>query len=217
MARIGVLALQGDVSEHARMVEAVGGDTVEVRTVAALELVDGLILPGGESPTIGKLLTRSGLHEAISARVRAGMPVYGTCAGMILLATDASGGEPPLLKVMDISVARNAYGRQRESFEAWISAPAIDPTPFRIVFIRAPVVTRVGSGVQVLATYDDHPVLVQQDRLLVSSFHPEITRYAGLHRYFHTLVDTVTAGTREVHHMTRVQASQGSVDQRGSG
>jgi len=192
MARIGVLALQGDVAEHLRMVAAAGADPVEVRTISALETVNGLILPGGESPTIGKLLTRNGLHEAIAARVRAGMPVYGTCAGMILLAREATGGEPPLLKLLDISVARNAYGRQRESFEAIISAPAIDPAPFRIVFIRAPVVTRVGSGVQVLASYEGHPVLVQQDRLLVSSFHPEITGYAGLHRYFHALVRAAT-------------------------
>ncbi len=197
MARIGVLALQGDVAEHARMVAAVGGDPVEVRTPSALEVVDGLIIPGGESPTIGKLLTRAGLDSAISSRVRAGMPVYGTCAGMILLAAEASGGEPSLLKLMDISVARNAYGRQRESFEASISAPAIDPAPFRIVFIRAPLVTRVGSGVQVLATYESQPVLVQQDRLLVSSFHPEITGYAGLHRYFHTLVERAKARNRE--------------------
>ncbi len=198
MPRIGVLALQGDVAEHARMVAAVGGEPVEVRTPAALAMVDGLIIPGGESPTIGKLLTRSGLHEAIPARVRAGMPVYGTCAGMILLAAEASGGEPPLLRLMDIAVARNAYGRQRESFEAWLSVPAIDPAPFRIAFIRAPIVTRIGTGVQVHASFEGHPVLVQQDRVLVSSFHPELTGYAGIHRYFHMLVTGGATRDREV-------------------
>ncbi len=198
MIRIGVLALQGDVAEHVRMVEAAGAEAVEVRIVPALERVHGLIIPGGESPTIGKLLTRTGLHEAIPARVRAGMPVYGTCAGMILLAVEASGGEPPLLRLMDISVARNAYGRQRESFEAWIAAPAIDPAPFRIAFIRAPIVTRVGTHVQVLATYNGDPVLVQQDRLLVSSFHPEITGYPGLHQYFRGLVEGAQTREREV-------------------
>ncbi len=197
MTRIGVLALQGDVAEHMRMVEAAGAEAVEVRTVPALETVEGLIIPGGESPTIGKLLTRTGLHEAIPARVRAGMPVYGTCAGMILLASEASGGEPPLLRLMDIAVARNAYGRQRESFEAWITAPTIDPEPFRIAFIRAPIVTRVGRGVQVLARYDGDPVLVQQGGLLVSSFHPEITGYPGLHRYFHSLVEHAKMAGRE--------------------
>ncbi len=189
MTRIGVLALQGDVAEHLHIVEGCGAEAVEVRTVSALDRVEGLIIPGGESPTIGKLLTRAGLDTAIPARARDGMPIYGTCAGMILLATEASGGEPPLLRLLDITVARNAYGRQRESFEAWVSAPAIDPVPFPIAFIRAPIVTRVGAGVEVLSTYDGDPVLVRQGVVLASSFHPEITGYTGLHQYFRRLVE----------------------------
>lgn len=186
--RIGVLGFQGDVAEHLRMVVACGADAIEVRTRAALETVDALIIPGGESPTIGKLLTRSGLDEAIRLRAAAGMPVFGTCAGMILMARGASGGEPPLLALMDIAVSRNAYGRQRESFEAEVDAPEIAPESFRVAFIRAPVVTRVGDGVQVLARFEGDPVLLRQGRLLAASFHSEITGYEGVHRYFWRVV-----------------------------
>ncbi len=188
MIRIGVLGLQGDVIEHLRMVEACGAQVVEVRTPAALEVVHGLIIPGGESPTIGKLLVRSGLDAAIHSRAHRGMPIYGTCAGMILLAKEASGGEPPLLGLMDIVVRRNAYGRQRESFEAEVLALAIDARPFRVAFIRAPGISRTDDVVQVLATYEGNPVLVRQGGLLASSFHPEITGYGGVHRYFCRLV-----------------------------
>lgn len=187
--QIGVCALQGDVAEHIRAIEACGADAVQVRTAVDLEHVGGIILPGGESPTIGKLLARVGLDSIIARRVREGMPVYGTCAGMILLAQEASGGEPALLKLMDIAVARNAYGRQRESFEALVEAPAIDPSPFRVMFIRAPVITRTGPGVEVLARHAGDPVLIRQGRLLASSFHPEIAQYDGVHRYFCTLVE----------------------------
>jgi 5'-phosphate synthase pdxT subunit len=188
MIRIGVLGLQGDVTEHLGMIEVCGAQGVEVRTPAALEIADGLIIPGGESPTIGKLLSRGGLDAAIKDRARAGMPVYGTCAGMILMAKEATGGEPLMLGLMDIGVARNAYGRQRESFEAQLAAPAIDADPFRVAFIRAPVVTRVGQAVRVLATHGSAPVLLQEGRLLVSSFHPEITGYRGIHLYFSQIV-----------------------------
>jgi 5'-phosphate synthase pdxT subunit len=184
MVRIGVLALQGDVSEHLLMVEACAAQPVEVRTPEALDEVDGLIIPGGESPTIGKLLVRNGLAAAIGSRAAGGMPVYGTCAGMILMAREASGGQPPLLALMDIAISRNAYGRQRESFEVMLSAHAIDPAPFRVAFIRAPVVTHVGASVEVLARHEGNPVLVQQGGLLASSFHPELTGYDGVHRYF---------------------------------
>lgn len=195
-ARIGVLALQGDVAEHISTVEACGAEAVQVRTVAALEGVEGLILPGGESPTIGKLLARAGLDAAIRTRARQGMPIYGTCAGMILLANEASGGDPALLKLMDIAVARNAYGRQRESFETLVEAPAIGPASFLVAFIRAPVVTRTGPSVEVLARHDGDPVLVQQGSLLASSFHPEIVRSDGVHRYFCTLVDQAKVASR---------------------
>ncbi len=184
MTTIGVLALQGDVREHLTVLERCGAHRLEVRTPSALANIDGLIIPGGESPTIGKLLIRSELDVAIRERAQAGMPIYGTCAGMILLGREASGGQPPLLGLMDLAVDRNAYGRQRESFEAVISAPEVDHAPIRVAFIRAPVVTWVGNGVEVLATYAGNPVLLRQGRLLVSSFHPEITGYDGVHRYF---------------------------------
>jgi len=190
---IGVLGFQGDVHEHLQMVERCEARAVEVRTPEALASVQGLILPGGESTTIGRLLARSGLDTAIRARARAGMPVYGTCAGAILLATDVTGGEPPHLALMDIAVDRNAYGRQRESFETLLVAPGIDPAPFRAVFIRAPVIRRAGGGVEVLATHGGAPVLVRQGQLLAATFHPELSGYDGIHRYFHSMVQDAHA------------------------
>lgn len=181
---VGVLALQGDVVEHKRVLEGLGVRVAEVRTPADLERADGLIIPGGESTTIGKLMVKYGLDAAVPARVRGGMPVYGTCAGMILLARAASGGEPPLLRLMDITVARNAYGRQVDSFEADLEVPAFGPPPLRAVFIRAPVLEQVGPGVEVLASLDGRPVLVRQGNLLASSFHPELAPDDRVHRYF---------------------------------
>jgi len=189
---VGVLAIQGDVAEHKTMLAGLGVEAVEVRLPADLERVDGLIMPGGESTTIGKLMVKYGLDQALQARARQGTPVYGTCAGMILLARTARGGEPPLLRLMDITVARNAYGRQVDSFEADLEVPALGPPPLHAVFIRAPVIEEAGPGVEVLATLDGRPVLARQGNLLVSSFHPELTPDARLHRYF---VDMVRAGT----------------------
>lgn len=182
--RIGVLALQGDVAEHAAAVRACGAEVLEVRTPEELNAVDALIMPGGESTTIGMLMDRYGLDEAIRVRAAQGMPILGTCAGAILLAQRASGGSPPLLGLMDIAVARNAYGRQRESFEADLEIPAVSPTPVRVVFIRAPIIEEVGDGVQVLATYHDRPVLVREGSLLAATFHPEVLGQTGLHQYF---------------------------------
>ncbi len=161
-----------------------GAEVVEVRTPEDLEGVDGLIIPGGESTTIGKLMVRSGLDRAIPARVAQGMPVYGTCAGMILMARTAHGGEPPLLRLMDITVLRNAYGRQVDSFEADVEVPIIGPPPLRAVFIRAPIIEDVGPEVDVLASLDRHPILVREGHLLVSSFHPELAPDDRVHRYF---------------------------------
>ena len=192
MVSVGVLAIQGDVAEHKTMLAGLGVEAVEVRLPADLERVDGLIMPGGESTTIGKLMVKYGLDQALQARARQGTPVYGTCAGMILLARTARGGEPPLLRLMDITVARNAYGRQVDSFEADLEVPALGPPPLHAVFIRAPVIEEAGPGVEVLATLDGRPVLARQGNLLVSSFHPELTPDARLHRYF---VDMVRAGT----------------------
>jgi 5'-phosphate synthase pdxT subunit len=189
--RIGVLAAQGDVSEHRSILRRLGVEEAEVRLTRELEGLDGLIIPGGESTTIGKLMTRYGLDRAIHDRVGRGMAVYGTCAGMILLARSASGGEPPLLRLMDISVTRNAYGRQVDSFEADLKIPIIGPTPLRGVFIRAPVIDAVGEGVEVLASLDGHPILAREGRLLVSSFHPELAPDDRVHRYFIDVIRSV--------------------------
>ncbi len=181
---VGVLALQGDVIEHRGVLARLGVETTEVRVPAHLERVDGLIIPGGESTTIGKLMARYGLDGAIPARVRDGMPVYGTCAGMILLARTVHGGEPPLLRLMDITVLRNAYGRQVDSFEADLEIPVVGPPPVRAVFIRAPVIEETGPGVVTLASLEGRPVLVREGGVLVSSFHPELSPDDRVHRYF---------------------------------
>jgi 5'-phosphate synthase pdxT subunit len=193
--RVGVLALQGDVAEHAEVLRQAGAEPVLVRTPRALEGLAGLVIPGGESTTIGALVSRCGLDAAIRRRAEEGMPLFGTCAGLILMARSASGGEPPLLGLMDVTVERNAYGRQRESFEAEVSCPAVDPNPFRVAFIRAPVVTRVGEAVEVLARHEGIPVLVRQGRLLGATFHPEITGCDGVHRYFLELAARAAPGT----------------------
>jgi len=182
--KVGVLALQGDVIEHRKVLAGLDVEAPEVRTPEELAAVDGLIMPGGESTTIGKLMVRYKLDAAIRARVRDGMPVYGTCAGMILLAREARGGEPPLLRLMDITVLRNAYGRQVDSFEADLEIPAFGPPPLHAVFIRAPVIEAVGPGVEVVASLGGRPVLVRDRHLLVSAFHPELAPDDRVHRYF---------------------------------
>lgn len=185
--RVGILALQGDVAEHASVIRSCGADAREVRTPDDLHRVDALIMPGGESTTIGMLMLRYGLDEAIRDRAQAGMPILGTCAGAILLARQASGGRPLLLELMDIGVARNAYGRQQESFETDLSIPAVSASPIHVAFIRAPIIETVGTGVEVLAEHDGRPVLVRQDCLLAATFHPEILDQPALHRYFTTM------------------------------
>jgi 5'-phosphate synthase pdxT subunit len=181
---VGILALQGDVAEHASVIRACGAEAVEVRTPQDLLAADALIIPGGESTTIVMLMGRNGLHDAIRRRAHQGMSVLGTCAGAILLARDATGGRPQLLELMDITVARNAYGRQRESFEADLRITAISDEAIRVAFIRAPVIEAVGDGVEVLATYDGRPVLVSQGALLAATFHPEVVNQSALHDYF---------------------------------
>jgi 5'-phosphate synthase pdxT subunit len=179
--KAGVLALQGDFREHGLVLEAAGATPVEVRTPQQLAEVACLVLPGGESTTIGKLAHLYGLVEPIRERAAAGMPILGTCAGMIVLAERVEGGEP-LLGVMDIGVQRNAYGRQVESFEADLDVRRIDH-PVRGVFIRAPRITDVGDGVEVLAEYEGAPVVLEQGNLLVASFHPELVGETALHDY----------------------------------
>lgn len=192
---IGVLALQGAFAEHIRMLNQLAVPSREVRTEADLAQVQALIIPGGESTTIGKLLRISGLDTLIRKRVEDGMPVWGTCAGMILLGRDVgdSGskvGEPQtLLRLMDIRVRRNAFGSQLESFETRLDAPAVADMPIPAVFIRAPVVEEIGPGVTVLAALQDgRPVAVREGSMLATAFHPELTGDLSFHRYFVEMV-----------------------------
>jgi 5'-phosphate synthase pdxT subunit len=176
--KAGVLALQGDVREHAAMLAACGATPVEVRSAEDLATVECLAIPGGESTAIGRLARLYGLVEPIRARAEAGMPMLGTCAGMIVMARKVVGGEP-LLSVMDVEVRRNAYGRQNESFEADVEVRGIGPV--RGVFIRAPRVEALGEGVEVLAEHEGRPAVVRERSLLASSFHPEIAGDPRLH------------------------------------
>lgn len=180
-AQVGVLALQGDFREHLAVVERLGLQGRKVRTRADLHGLDAVIIPGGESTTIGKLAARTGLLDPLRESIGAGLPTYGTCAGLILLASAVTEGDQPLLGVLDVLVQRNAFGRQNESFEADIEVGGFDD-PFHAVFIRAPWVAKVGAGVEVLAKIDDHPVMVRQDRILGTSFHPELTGDDRVHR-----------------------------------
>lgn len=194
--RVGVLALQGDVLEHLRALRRVGAHAVEVRSRAALDEVDALVLPGGESTTIGKLLAIFDLHDPLVARIRDGMPVLGTCAGMILLAARLDQTAPqPTLGVLDVEVRRNAFGRQVDSFDVTLPVPELGERPVDVAFIRAPVVTAVlADDVEVLATVDHGPVtgpvLVRQGARWAASFHPEVTGDDRLHAAFVRAVRT---------------------------
>jgi 5'-phosphate synthase pdxT subunit len=179
--KAGVLALQGDFREHAKVFAAAGATPIEVRTAEQLAQVDCLAIPGGESTTIAKLAHAYDLVEPLRERAADGMPILGTCAGMIVLATEVLGGDP-LFGLMDITVRRNAYGRQVDSFEADIDVRGVDH-PVRGVFIRAPWIERVGPGVEVLATFEDRPIVLEQGSLVVASFHPELVGETGLHDY----------------------------------
>lgn len=182
--KIGVLALQGDFEEHLRTLEKCGVERTAVRLPQELDEVAGLIIPGGESTTIGKLMDRYGISEKIRQRHSEGMPIYGTCAGLILLAKDIVASQQTRLGLMNVTVERNAYGRQVDSFEADVIAPRLGEVPLRAVFIRAPVVREVASSVEVLATHDNIPILIREGNLLASSFHPELTNDLRVHRYF---------------------------------
>jgi 5'-phosphate synthase pdxT subunit len=181
------------------MLAQVGAEPVVVKRAEQLDEVDGLIIPGGESTTIGKLLRRFDLLEPVRDRVRRGYPVYGTCAGMILLADriEDSAVDQPSIGGMDITVRRNAFGRQRESFETDLPIPAVGPDPVHAVFIRAPLLTEAGDGVEILASLPDgRAVAAQQGNLVVSSFHPELTDDARMHRYFVDVVERARAVAR---------------------
>jgi 5'-phosphate synthase pdxT subunit len=181
--RVGVLALQGDVREHATALREVGAEPVEVRLPRDLVGLDALILPGGESTTMRKLIDLYGLRDPIVALAQGGAPLYGTCAGMILLAQRIADGDEPVLGLLDITVQRNAYGRQLDSFEADLDVPVLGDEPLHAVFIRAPVVSDVGPDVEVLARDPSgQPVAVRQGRVLATAFHPELTADRRLHR-----------------------------------
>lgn len=189
--RIGVLALQGDYQKHIDMLARLDVDAIAVRTADEVRGLDGLIIPGGESTTIGKLMRRFGIDEAIIEKVQAGMPVYGTCAGLILMANDIEDSDQHRLGLLNITVRRNAFGRQVDSFETDMQIAELGAEPIRAVFIRAPFVTEVHNGTRALASIDGHPVLIQQGKLLASSFHPELTEDTRLHEYFVKLVQGV--------------------------
>ncbi len=181
---IGVLALQGAVREHLRAIERCGAVSIPVKHSKDLDTLDGFILPGGESTTIGKFISGSGLLEDIKRRAREGMPIFGTCAGLILMATEADEDSANLLGLIDMGVRRNAFGRQVDSFEADITVEMFNPSTFPGVFIRAPWINRVGKGVSILARYRDKVVLAEQESYLVSAFHPELTDDLRMHQYF---------------------------------
>jgi 5'-phosphate synthase pdxT subunit len=186
--KVGVLALQGDFREHQHVLERIGVDVQLVRLPKHLDQIERLVIPGGESTTIGRLLTIYGLLEAIRDRVGQRLALWGTCAGAILLArnvSDTKQGGQPLLGLMDIGVRRNAFGSQLESFETMLEMPGLGQEPFRGVFIRAPQIETLGANVKPLAQLANGSVVAaQQDRLLVTTFHPELTDDDRLHRFF---------------------------------
>ncbi len=185
-ASIGVLALQGDVAEHVAALHALGADALEVRTPADLERAEAIVLPGGESTAVSLLLASSGLRLPLEARLEAGMPAFGTCAGMILLAREVVDGRHDQwsLGAIDLTVRRNAFGSQSSSFEAELDVTGVEGGPLHAVFIRAPVVESAGPSVEVLARVDGHPVIVRQGKVLACSFHPELVGDLRLHDLF---------------------------------
>jgi len=181
---IGVLAIQGAYHKHSQALQNLGINYIEVRAAGDLDIIDGLIIPGGESTTIGKLLARNDLIAPVRKRIIDGMAVFGTCAGMILLAKSVPGSEQPLLEVMDISVERNAYGRQIDSFEAEFTVKGISGGAVNGIFIRAPKIISSSEDVDILASYNNIPVLVRQKNILAASFHPELSDDIRIHSYF---------------------------------
>lgn len=184
MKKIGVLALQGGVIEHINHVKALGCEAVEVRKADELDDLDGLILPGGESTTIGKLLRKTGIFDKLKDKISSGFPVWGTCAGMILLAKNIENDEAIHLQTMDITVMRNAYGTQINSFIEDKIIEEVSSEPIPLVFIRAPYITRVEDNVQVLCKVANNVVAARQNNMLVTSFHPELTDNLNMHKYF---------------------------------
>ena len=195
---VGVLALQGAFDAHARRLAELGVESRLVKDISDLDGLDGIILPGGESTTMSNLLVASGLGVVLTSRLHDGLPVFGTCAGMIMMAHTIHDGRPDQISfdAMDIKVRRNGYGRQNDSFEQDISITSLD-TPFHALFIRAPVIESMGSNVEVLASVDEHPVLVRQAHALASSFHPELVSDLRVHEIFLSLIhDSLTTSKR---------------------
>lgn len=197
---IGVLALQGDVLEHLRHLEEAGARAIRVRRRSELDAVDGLVLPGGESTAMSRLLDVYDMYDPVAERISSGMPVFGSCAGMILLATDVldTRSDATWFSAIDMTVRRNAFGRQVDSFETDLVVDPLGPEPLRTVFIRAPWVETVGPEVEVLARVRasdgrDHVVAVRQGDALATSFHPEVTTDVRVHRYFLDMVRAATS------------------------
>jgi len=182
--KIGILAVQGDFERHAEMLERIGAPWTLVKHACNLQGLGGLILPGGESTTMLKFFVNEGLGQAVSEFAASGRPIFGTCAGAILLAKEVSNPPQESLGLLDIAIERNAYGRQIDSRVRRGDCPQLSPQPLEMVFIRAPIIRRVGSGVRVLGTCDGLPVLVEQGNILAATFHPELTQDESIHRHF---------------------------------
>ena len=189
---VGVLALQGDVVEHVRAFERGSTHVRQVKTAHDLAVVDALVIPGGESTTVMKLLERFNLAQPIVRRVREGMPLWGTCMGMIVAAHDVAGMDQPTLDLIDVTVRRNAFGRQIDSAEIALDIPALGVEPFPAIFIRAPWIERAGPSVEVLARYEGHGVFVRQGNVIGTSFHPELTHDDRVHAYFARMIANVS-------------------------
>jgi pyridoxal 5'-phosphate synthase pdxT subunit len=181
--KIGVLAVQGDFAEHIAILRSIGVESIEVRLPGDLRGISGLILPGGESTTMRRLIARWGLREPILDLARSGAPLFGTCAGMIILAKEIVDGENPVLPLLDVAVRRNAFGRQLDSFESQVAVPVLGDQAVHAVFIRAPIVERIGPDVSVLATLDDGRIVAVRERnLIATAFHPELAGEPRFHR-----------------------------------
>ena len=190
-AKVGVLALQGDFREHCAALRRLGASAGEVRTAAQLDQMDALIIPGGESTSMAKLMDAYGLRAPLQAFAHAGKPVWGTCAGLILMASRLEEDRPQPLALMDIAARRNGFGRQAESFEADLRVAGVEGAPVRAVFIRAPLITETGPGVETLASLESgEPAAVRQGPMLASAFHPELTGDARMHRLFLDMAET---------------------------
>ena len=205
--KIGVLAVQGDFAEHVAMLEQIGIEPIEVRLPAQLDGLSGLCLPGGESTTMRRLIDRWALRQPLLDFAATGAPLFGTCAGMIILSKEIADGDEPVLPLLDVTVRRNAFGRQLDSFEGELSVPLVGDTPINAVFIRAPVIERVGPNVDVLARLDDGRIVAVRERNIVATaFHPELAGEPRFHRLIATMAaehDDPGEGSGRRHHPTR--------------